>query len=117
MTSDHPPGATEREMRVDPTTPVEVFRPEGQRAIIVLGVGRSGTSAITRGLGALGVDLGDKLRSATLLKNPTGFYEDTDLLRINKRLKSILDIRGESVRLLEPEWWKQPAVEQLQAEA
>jgi hypothetical protein len=83
----------------------------------VLGVGRSGTSAITRGLGALGVDLGDKLRGATLLKNPTGFYEDTDLLRINKRLKRILDVRGESVRLLEPEWWKQPAVEQLQADA
>ena len=87
------------------------------RAVVVLGVGRSGTSAITRGLGALGVELGDKLRGATRLKNPTGFYEDTDLLRINKRLKSILGVRGESVRLLEPDWWKQPAVEQLQADA
>ena len=87
------------------------------RAVVVLGVGRSGTSAITRGLGALGVELGDKLRGATRLKNPTGFYEDTDLLRINKRLKRILDVRGESVRLLEPDWWKQPAVEQLQADA
>src|SRR5215470_78029 len=87
------------------------------RAVVVLGVGRSGTSAITRGLAALGVDLGDKLRGATALKNPTGFYEDTDLLRINKRLKRILDVRGESVRLLAPDWWTQPAVEELKADA
>jgi hypothetical protein len=86
-------------------------------AVVVLGVGRSGTSAITRGLGALGIELGDRLRSPTLLKNPTGFYEDRDLLRINKRLKSILGVRGESVRLLEPEWWMQPAVKQLQVDA
>src|SRR5919108_795853 len=104
-------------MRVSPDNAVETLQPAGQRAVVVLGVGRSGTSAITRGLGALGVDLGNRLRSATLLKNPTGFYEDTDLLRINKRLKRILDVRGESVRLLPAEWWRQPQVEALHAEA
>jgi hypothetical protein len=104
-------------MRVSPDNAVDTIHPAGQRAVVVLGVGRSGTSAITRGLGALGVDLGNRLRSATLLKNPTGFYEDTDLLRINKRLKRILDVRGESVRLLPPEWWRQPEVEALHAEA
>jgi hypothetical protein len=86
-------------------------------AVVVLGVGRSGTSAITRGLGALGVELGNRLRGATRLKNPTGFYEDTDLLRINKRLKRILDVRGDSVRLLEPDWWQQPEVRKLQEDA
>jgi len=91
--------------------------PTQSRAVVVLGVGRSGTSAITRGLGALGVELGNRLRGATLLKNPTGFYEDTDLLRINKRLKRILGVRGESVRLLEPDWWKRRAVEQLRDDA
>jgi hypothetical protein len=104
-------------MLISPGAAVHAAPSTKSRAIIVLGVGRSGTSAITRGLGALGVELGDKLRGATKLKNPTGFYEDTDLLRINKRLKRILDIRGESVRLLEPDWWKQPAVEHLQADA
>jgi hypothetical protein len=87
------------------------------RAVVVLGVGRSGTSAITRGVAALGVELGDRLRTATWLKNPTGFYEDADLLRINKRLKAILRVRGDSVRLLEDGWWLQPEVERLQAEA
>jgi hypothetical protein len=104
-------------MLINPGTAVPAAQSTRSRAVVVLGVGRSGTSAITRGLGALGVELGDKLRGATMLKNPTGFYEDTDLLRINKRLKGILGVRGESVRLLEPDWWKQPAVEQLRADA
>jgi hypothetical protein len=105
-------------MRVNPVnTVIEPTQPAGQRAVVVLGVGRSGTSAITRGLAALGVDLGNRLRGATLLKNPTGFYEDTDLLRINKRLKRILDVRGDSVRLLPADWWRQARVEALHAEA
>jgi hypothetical protein len=41
-------------------------------AVVVLGAGRSGTSAATRGLQALGVDLGDRLRPGGG-KNPTGF--------------------------------------------
>jgi hypothetical protein len=87
------------------------------RAVVVLGVGRSGTSAVTGGLSAVGVDLGSHLRRAASLKNPTGFFEDIDLLRINKRLKRILNVRGDSVRLLEPDWWRQPAAQKLQREA
>ena len=104
-------------MSTSPGGGVAAVQPAKQRAIVVLGVGRSGTSAITRGLGALGVELGDRLRGATWLKNPTGFYEDTDLLRLNKRLKRILQVRGDSVRLLEPDWWQQPAVRRLHDEA
>lgn len=104
-------------MLINSGAAVSAVQATRSRAVVVLGVGRSGTSAITRGLGALGVELGDKLRGATALKNPTGFYEDTDLLRINKRLKRILGVRGESVRLLEADWWKQPAVERLQGDA
>ena len=104
-------------MLISPGAAVPAAQVPRSRTVVVLGVGRSGTSAITRGLGALGVELGDRLRGATRLKNPTGFYEDTDLLRINKRLKRILDVRGESVRLLEPDWWKQPTVEQLRDDA
>jgi hypothetical protein len=94
-----------------------VGEPARQRAVVVLGVGRSGTSAITRGLDTLGVALGDRLRAGTWLKNPTGFHEDTDLLRLNKRLKRLLRVRGDSVRLLEPDWWQQPAVRRLHDEA
>lgn len=91
---------------------------EAQRqvAVVVLGAGRSGTSAITRGIQALGVDLGDKLRPPGG-KNPTGFFEDQDLLALNKRLKRILGIRGHSLRLIREEEWQAPEVQALRREA
>jgi hypothetical protein len=70
-----------------------------QRAVFVVGAGRSGTSAITRGVQALGVDLGDRLKQATA-KNPTGFFEDAELVALSKRVRGVLDVRPESVRLL-----------------
>ncbi len=87
-----------------------------QRAVVVLGAGRSGTSAVARGVQALGVELGDRLRPGGG-KNPTGFFEDQDLLRLNKRLKRVLGIRGDSVALIEPAQWRSPAVEALRREA
>lgn len=85
-------------------------------AVVVLGAGRSGTSAITRGIQAIGVDLGDHLRPGGG-KNPTGFFEDQDLLSLNKRLKRALRIRGDSVRLIEEAEWQADAVRLLHDEA
>jgi hypothetical protein len=87
-----------------------------QRAIVVLGAGRSGTSAITRGLQALGVELGDQLRPGGG-KNPTGFFEDESLLKINKRLRKALGLRADSVSLIEPQQWQTSAVQAFQQEA
>ena len=87
-----------------------------QSAVVVVGVGRSGTSAITRGVQALGVELGDHLRPAGG-KNPTGFFEDQDLLAINRRVKRLLHIRGDSVRLIESDEWHTPAMRSLQRQA
>ena len=86
------------------------------RAIFVVGAGRSGTSAITRGLQALGVELGDNLKPPTD-KNPTGFFEDVDLLRIAKRVRSELGLRSESVSLIEKGQWKSPELDTLTEEA
>ena len=83
-----------------PTVPA----PEGPCCVTILGAGRSGTSAITRGMGAIGIDLGDRLRRGRG-KNPTGFFEDNDVLRLSRRLKRAMGVRGDSVRLIEePEW-------------
>ena len=49
-----------------------------KNVFIVLGVGRSGTSAIARGLKALGIDLGNMLRPAADA-NPKGFWEDAEI--------------------------------------
>lgn len=86
-----------------------------RRVVAVVGAGRSGTSAITRGLAALGVPLGDKLRRGGG-KNPTGFFEDEDLLRLSQRLKRTLGLRGDSLSPIEPETWASPALRRLVAE-
>ncbi|WP_148293707.1 hypothetical protein [Azospirillum sp. B4] len=59
----------------------------GHRLIVLLGMHRSGTSALTRGLLALGVDLGDQLMPATG-DNAKGYWEDTEVVALNDRLLS-----------------------------
>ena len=49
----------------------------------MLGMHRSGTSAITRGLSVLGVDLGDRLMPPAEGNNAKGFWEDIDLNALN----------------------------------
>jgi hypothetical protein len=51
--------------------------------LVVLGMHRSGTSAITRGLTVLGVDLGSNLMPPSFGVNEKGFFEDLDLNRLN----------------------------------
>jgi hypothetical protein len=86
------------------------------RAILVVGAGRSGTSAVTRGLAALGVELGDHLKPATA-KNPTGFFEDEDLLRVGKQARASLGLSAESVALIDDDAWSRPRLEELRREA
>jgi hypothetical protein len=55
-----------------------------KKIIVVLGMHRSGTSALTRGLSTLGVGLGDTLHPAGS-DNPTGFWEDRDIIAFNNK--------------------------------
>jgi hypothetical protein len=82
----------------------------------VLGYARSGTSTITRSLGALGVDLGDRLRAGKRAKNPRGFFEDTAIMAINRRLRRTL-IRRQGVSLLDDDAFAHPRVRRLQTQA
>ena len=63
---------------------------KNSKLVVVLGMHRSGTSAITRGLEVLGVNLGDNLYPAAI-DNPKGFWEDNDFLGINEELLAHLD--------------------------
>jgi O-antigen biosynthesis protein len=56
-----------------------------RRLVVVLGMHRSGTSAITKSLELLGVCLGDELHPAGF-DNPKGFWEDSECVEINNRL-------------------------------
>ncbi len=55
---------------------------------VVLGMHRSGTSAVARGLAALGVSLGDNLMPPAPDNNNRGFFEDLDIYHLNERLLS-----------------------------
>ena len=80
-----------------------------QRAVLVLGAGRSGTSIVTRAIQAVGVDLGDDFKPPSR-KNPTGFFEDAALLKLSKRLRRTLGLRPDSLRLLDDSVWTSPVV-------
>ncbi len=89
-----------------------------QRAIVVLGPGRCGTSTIARGLIALGIDFGNRLKPATR-KNPRGFFEDLDLLSVNYEVHARLGLRrnGSSVSWIADDTWRQADLAPLQARA
>lgn len=61
-----------------------------KQIVVVLGMHRSGTSAITRGLKVLGVDLGGNLLSAEAGNNEKGFFEDAAVTDFNVELLKAL---------------------------
>ncbi len=58
--------------------------------VVVLGMHRSGTSAITRGLQVMGVRLGDRLMPSFEGNNAKGFWEDIDLNALNIEMLNAL---------------------------
>ena len=89
---------------------------KNSKLVVVLGMHRSGTSAITRGLEVLGVNLGDNLYPAAI-DNPKGFWEDTDFLGINEELLAHLDYSVDRLGLID---WQMPStaiVESLELKA
>jgi len=64
---------------------------KNSKLIVVLGMHRSGTSAITRGLQVMGVRLGDRLMLAVEGNNSKGFWEDIDLNVLNIEMLSAID--------------------------
>lgn len=59
---------------------------QNKKIIVVLGMHRSGTSAITRGLQVMGVSLGDNLMPQVDGVNEKGFWEDLDIHWFNHQL-------------------------------
>jgi hypothetical protein len=66
------------------------------KLIFVLGMHRSGTSAVARGLRTLGVQLGPNLMGAGV-DNPRGYWEDLDIVALNEEMLQSLDMRLESL--------------------
>ena len=72
----------------------------------VLGCPRGGTSAVTRALQCLGVDLGEEknLRRPGL-GNPEGFWEDLGVQDLCERCMAAFNMEWDSLRLLKPADW------------
>ena len=78
-----------------------------QKVIVILGMHRSGTSAISRVMNLLGVDLGPNLLPAAP-DNPLGFWEHKEIKEINEQLFCVLGHHW--TRFLTPlpdNWWLQ----------
>src|SRR5580658_4129152 len=86
------------------------------RAVLVLGMHRSGTSAITRGLQMLGVYLGNDFLSPRP-DNPTGYWEDRNICELNERLLAVFGLNWEDVALIDDARWQEPDVESLRTQA
>lgn len=56
---------------------------KNNKLIVVLGMHRSGTSAITRGLQVMGVELGNRMMPPVKGDNPKGYWEDIELNALN----------------------------------
>jgi hypothetical protein len=72
-----------------------------KRLIVVLGMHRSGTSTVTRGMQVLGVELGDNFIPPQD-DNVTGFWEDADLNEFNIKLLKHLHSEWYSLKPIEP---------------
>lgn len=71
------------------------------RAIVVLGMHRSGTSAIARGIAVLGVDLGNDFLDAQP-ENPTGYWEDRGIVELNERVLKALGLSWDALAPIDP---------------
>ena len=80
---------------------------EPATAILIAGMHRSGTSAVTGALGAIGVMLGERLL-APGRDNPKGYWEHEGAVSIHERLLASLGRHWDDVRAL-PEGWQSSA--------
>jgi hypothetical protein len=83
-------------------------------AIVVLGMHRSGTSAITRVINLLGADLPGLLMPPTAA-NKTGYWESTKLLPIHDEILYSAGSKWDDWRAFNQDWYKSPCVDAYKA--
>lgn len=86
------------------------------RALLVLGMHRSGTSAVTGVLDILGVKVGGELLRAVAGVNPKGFWEHAGVVALHDRVFMALESAWHDGRNLPERWWERPQLQSLQRE-
>ena len=85
-------------------------------ALIVLGMHRSGTSALAGTFSQLGLSLGDELMPATADANPKGYFEHVRVVQAHDRLLAAFGMDWADPRPLPESWMRHPATLQVRAE-
>ena len=85
-------------------------------AVVVLGMHRSGTSALTRALSLAGFALPRRLLSGTE-DNLEGFWEPTCVVALNERVLAALGQDWTSIGVIPPHRFEEPGIAALRAEA
>ena len=75
------------------------------RLLVVLGMHRSGTSALAGTFSQLGFNLGDELIPATADANPKGYFEHAQVVQVHDHLLAALGMDWQDPRPL-PEGWR-----------
>lgn len=88
-----------------------------KKIILVLGMHRSGTSAITKCLESLGVTLGDHLLPPVAGDNDKGYFEDVDFNALNVDLLKEAGCTWESLRPLSDADFSTPSFNKLRERA
>lgn len=84
-------------------------------AVLVLGIARSGTSALAGALSAAGVDFGSDLKPKDW-QNPRGNFEDFGLSRLNQDILASQGRTWSSLRPMPTGWRSDPRVCSLEAQ-
>ncbi|MGB8275105.1 MAG: sulfotransferase [Alphaproteobacteria bacterium] len=82
--------------------------PDGSQGIFVLGMHRSGTSAVTGALAHMGVAAGDNLLPAREGVNDKGFWEQSDAVDLNDAILQRIGSFWDDFRLSPDGWWRAP---------
>lgn len=85
-----------------------------KQAIIVLGMHRSGTSAMGGMLHRLGVDLGSHLMAAQAGVNEKGFYENLEFVTLHDKVLRELEYYWFDVRPFPENWWERNEIKTIQ---
>lgn len=85
-------------------------KPTSATCIVVLGMHRSGTSALTGVLSLLGIHAGESLLPATENVNPKGFWEHAEIVSIHDKMLKALGSSWEDESPLPDGWWHSPLV-------
>ena len=87
----------------------------GRQAVLVLGMHRSGTSALTRLLNLCGAVLPEGLVEASPEVNATGFWESRELLALHDEILAAAGGSWHDLRELEAGWFESGAAEGFRA--